>query len=527
MGKTESQQDPVAVEERKQTRRDFVAPADVRWCPGCGDYAILNTIQSLFASLGIPREQFVVVSGIGCSSRFPYYMNTYGFHTIHGRGPAVATGIKLANPDLAVWLITGDGDGLSIGGNHLLHLMRRDVDVKVLLFNNKVYGLTKGQYSPTSDMGMVRKTTPLGSIDQPINPLCFALSSEATFVARTYDTNPKHMASVFRAAAEHHGTAFVEIMQNCVIYNDKVWAPVSARDVRDDKMLVLEEGKPMTFGNDNQYGIRLNGLNPEIVDVGADGVDALGLLVHDEHDVAGSTAYLLARMQPPDFPLPIGVFRAVPRGMTYDRAVEHQIAESIDQFGHRNLQALMMGADYWEVKEGEEGVESFHDEEYERYSLDEELAIMQEQSYEADRYRSDPLFGALRTRINALQVHYGSARVLCVEPDTSIAKAITLMKEHALESLLIVDEHKLRGIITSRDILMKVVLTDMDRETTPITAIMTPRPDVVHEWNTVGDAINKMAIGSFRHLPIVNESDDYGMISVQELLGYVYEQVKT
>ncbi len=248
------------------SRKDFVTPNDVRWCPGCGDYAILNSLQRTLPELGIKREDFVIISGIGCSSRFPYYMQTYGFHTIHGRAPTVATGVKVANPDLSVWLVTGDGDGLSIGGNHLLHLLRRNLNVTVLLFNNRIYGLTKGQYSPTSPEGTKTKTTPTGSIDHPLNPLLFALGAEATFIARTIDNNPKHMVETFKAAHEHQGVSFVEILQNCVIFNDGAWDGVYSKETRDDHLLKLEAGKPLLFGKNNEKGIRLNGLVPEVVD---------------------------------------------------------------------------------------------------------------------------------------------------------------------------------------------------------------------------------------------------------------------
>ena len=243
-------------DEGTLTKKDFVTPNDVRWCPGCGDYAILNAVQRTLPDLGVPKEKFVVVSGIGCSSRFPYYMNTYGFHTIHGRAPTVATGVKVANPDLSVWMITGDGDGLSIGANHLLHLLRRNLDINVLLFNNRIYGLTKGQYSPTSEVGKRTKSTPTGSVDYPVNPLLFALGSEATFIARTTDTDQKHMVETFKAAQAHKGTSFIEVFQNCVIFNNKTFDSVTGRDVRNDQIMFLEEGKPLVYGEGNSKGIK-------------------------------------------------------------------------------------------------------------------------------------------------------------------------------------------------------------------------------------------------------------------------------
>ena len=338
--------------EEPLTKKDFVTPNDVRWCPGCGDYAILNSLQRAFPELGVARENFVVVSGIGCSSRFPYYMNTYGFHTIHGRGPAVATGVKVANPDLSVWLITGDGDGLSIGGNHLLHILRRNVNVNILLFNNRIYGLTKGQYSPTSEVGTRTKSTPMGSVDNPINPLLFALGAEATFIARTYDTNVKHMVDIFKAAHEHQGVSFVEILQNCVIFNDKTWDPVYGRETRDDELLFLEEGQPLLFGKDKDHGIRLNGLTPEKVKVGAGGADMEEILVHDSKHPSALYTQMLAQMAYPELPTPIGVLRRIQRPC-YEVEVSNQIKRAQEKLGRGDIQSLLYTEDCWTVEEGE------------------------------------------------------------------------------------------------------------------------------------------------------------------------------
>jgi 2-oxoglutarate ferredoxin oxidoreductase subunit beta len=328
-------------------RKDFVTPNDVRWCPGCGDYAILNSLQRTFPELGVPRENFVVISGIGCSSRFPYYMNTYGFHTIHGRAPAVATGVKIANPDLSVWIITGDGDGLSIGGNHLMHLLRRNLNCTVLLFNNRIYGLTKGQYSPTSPEGTRTKTTPTGSIDHPINPLLFALGAEATFIARTIDNNPKHMVEVFKAAHEHKGVSFVEIFQNCVIFNDATWDPVYAKENRDEQMLFLETGKPLLFGKDKKKGIRLNGLLPEVVD--ADSVSADELLVHRPDHPSPLYSQILATMGMPELPTPIGVIRRIERP-TYEDLVHEQVDAAKAKRGDLSMKQLLHGNSTWTVE---------------------------------------------------------------------------------------------------------------------------------------------------------------------------------
>jgi 2-oxoglutarate/2-oxoacid ferredoxin oxidoreductase subunit beta len=341
---------PVAPATAALTRKDFVTDNDVRWCPGCGDYAILNSLQRTLPELGVPRENFVVISGIGCSSRFPYYMNTYGFHTIHGRAPAVATGVKLANPDLSVWVVTGDGDGLSIGGNHLLHLLRRNLDVNVLLFNNRIYGLTKGQYSPTSPGGLKTKSTPFGSIDYPVNPLLVALGAEATFVARTVDSNVKHMVETFTAAHRHAGTSFVEILQNCVIFNDGTWDPILARENREDNLLMLEAGKPLRYGKNLSKGIRLNGLEPEVVDLEQEGEAAVStLLIHDPVRNGPLYSQLLARMRHPDFPTPIGVVRSVAKP-TYEHLMTQQTAAAVARFGTPTLEQMMAGSDTWVVE---------------------------------------------------------------------------------------------------------------------------------------------------------------------------------
>jgi len=335
--------------EEKQTKKDFVTPNDVRRCPGCGDYAILNSLQRTLPELGIPKENYVVVSGIGCSSRFPYYMNTYGFHTIHGRAPTVATGVKVANPDLSVWMITGDGDGLSIGGNHLMHTLRRNVDINILLFNNRVYGLTKGQYSPTSPVGTKTKTTPMGSIDNPLNPILFALGAEATFIARTIDTNPKHMMQTFKAAHAHQGVSFVEILQNCVIFNDKTWDPVYGRQNRDDNLLHLQAGEPMVFGKEEKKGIVWNGSQPEIISLGDSTPEEKNVMVHTPDRPGSLYTAMLAEMTFPNFPMPIGVLRKVEKP-TYDAQINQQIDEAIDQRdGKADLQELINGVNTWKV----------------------------------------------------------------------------------------------------------------------------------------------------------------------------------
>jgi 2-oxoglutarate ferredoxin oxidoreductase subunit beta len=333
----------------KLTKGDFVSGQEVRWCPGCGDYAILNNVQKVMPELGIAREKMVFVSGIGCSSRFPYYMNTYGFHGIHGRAPAIATGIKAANPELSVWVITGDGDALSIGGNHFMHAIRRNLDLNYILFNNRIYGLTKGQYSPTSELGKKTKSTPMGVIDYPLNPLSVAIASEATFVARSIDIDVKHLGAMVEAAARHKGVSFLEVYQNCNIFNDGAFDYFVERSVRSDRVLYLEHGRPMIFGKDRNRGIRMNGAHPEVVNLGENGITEDDLLVHDIHLKDPSVAFMLARMEQPDFPQPVGIFRAVERA-TYEDMMTDQITASISKLGPGSLEKLINSGDTWTVE---------------------------------------------------------------------------------------------------------------------------------------------------------------------------------
>ena len=323
---------PENAEVIQLTRKDFVSDQEVRWCPGCGDYSILAQTQKQMPDFGVPKENIVFISGIGCSGRLPYYMNTYGFHTIHGRAPTLATGLKAARPELMVWVITGDGDALSIGGNHVLHSMRRNVDITMVMFNNRIYGLTKGQASPTSEFGKRTKSTPAGTVDTPIQPLTVALAAEASFVARSVDTHTEHLQQTLQRAGLHHGSTFVEVLQNCNIFNDGAWRDFTDREVREDRMLVLEHGKPMIFGKDRDKGIRLRGLHPEVVTIGENGVTEADLLVHDEQAAEPYLALMLSRMFWPDFPVPVGVLRAVPRP-THDQLIEGQISAAIAATG--------------------------------------------------------------------------------------------------------------------------------------------------------------------------------------------------
>ena len=337
-----------SVEVPLTTRKDWSSDQEVRWCPGCGDYSILAAMQMLMPELEVRREDTVFVSGIGCAARFPYYMNTYGMHSIHGRAPAIATGLAMARPDLHVWVVSGDGDALSIGGNHLIHSLRRNVNIKILLFNNQIYGLTKGQYSPTSELGKVTKSTPFGSLDTPFNPLSLALGAEATFVARTHDMDRAHMLDTFRRANAHRGAAFVEIYQNCNVFNDGAFEGITAKEARADMLIELKHGEPIRFGNDNERGVVLNAFGEcEIVEVADVGEDAL--LVHDETRADPALAFALSRLSSsPTMPTPVGVFRSITRP-TYENEVQRQLVNASERQGPGDLAKLIGTGATWEV----------------------------------------------------------------------------------------------------------------------------------------------------------------------------------
>ncbi len=330
------------------TKKDFSSDQEVRWCPGCGDYSVLTALQLMMPDLGVRPENTVFVSGIGCSSRFPYYMNTYGIHSIHGRAPAFATGVAVARPDLDVWVVTGDGDGLSIGGNHLIHALRRNVNFTILLFNNQIYGLTKGQYSPTSEVGKVTKSSPFGSLDYPFNPISVAIGAEASFVARTHDLDRKHMQEVFRRAHEHKGAAFVEIYQNCNVFNDGAFEHITSKDKRPDMLVNLRHGEPIRFGAEQQYGVRLNEYGEAQVVTVAD-VGEGALLVHDETRHDPTVAFALSRLaETPTSPTPMGVLRAVQRP-TYEAEVQTQLGAAQATRGPGDLRALLESGGVWDV----------------------------------------------------------------------------------------------------------------------------------------------------------------------------------
>jgi len=334
----------------KLTAKDFASDQEVRWCPGCGDYSILKQVQTVLPDLGRPKEEFVFVSGIGCSSRFPYYMDTFGMHSIHGRATAIATGLKSSRPDLSVWIVTGDGDSMSIGGNHFIHLLRRNPDVNVLLFNNQIYGLTKGQYSPTSEQGKVTKSSPMGSLDHPFNPIALCLGAEGTFVARTMDRDPKHQQAIIRRGYEHKGTSLIEIYQNCNVFNDGAFEIFTEKSSKKEETLMMEHGKPLVFGENSDKGIKLDGFKPVIVNL--NDVSVNDLWIHDETDMVKAT--IISRFYdnpafPGHFPRPFGVFYVDNNRATYDEQLNAQVAESIEKYGVGDLDKLIAGRETWVV----------------------------------------------------------------------------------------------------------------------------------------------------------------------------------
>jgi 2-oxoglutarate ferredoxin oxidoreductase subunit beta len=336
--------------EGRQTMKDFKSDQEVRWCPGCGDYAILAAVQGFMPQLGLARENIVFVSGIGCSSRFPYYMNTYGMHSIHGRAPAIATGLAASRRDLSVWVVTGDGDALSIGGNHLIHALRRNVNLKILLFNNRIYGLTKGQYSPTSETGKITKSTPMGSLDAPFNPVSLALGAEASFVARTIDSDRAHLTDVLRQAAAHPGTALIEIYQNCNIFNDGAFDALKDRDPAQEAVIRLEHGRPIRFGADNSHGVIRDQATGDLTTVTVTDDNEADILVHDAHAPHPTTAFALSRLADPDtlHHTPIGVLRSVQRPV-YDTQMADQLDHAVETTGKGDLAQLLTGNDTWTV----------------------------------------------------------------------------------------------------------------------------------------------------------------------------------
>lgn len=332
----------------KYVAKDFKSDQEVRWCPGCGDHSVLSSVQRALAELGIPKEKFAFISGIGCSSRFPYYMDTYGFHSIHGRASAIASGVKTANPDLSVWQITGDGDALAIGGNHFIHAIRRNIDINIILFNNEIYGLTKGQYSPTSAKGLVTKTSPFGTIEEPFSVGELVVGAKGKFFARTIDTNVALSTQIYIEAAKHKGTSVIEVLQNCVIFNDGIHDVVTEKEVRDDRTLILKHGQPMLFGKENDKGLILDGLKLRVVKIGENGISAKDILIHDAVEPNPGIHYMLANMRYPDYPVALGVIRAVPAA-TYDRLLEEQIEEIKKLSKIKCMDDLLQSGSTWSV----------------------------------------------------------------------------------------------------------------------------------------------------------------------------------
>ena len=498
----------------KLGRKDFVSDQAVRWCPGCGDYAILAQVQNTMPKLGVAKEDIVFISGIGCSSRFPYYMKTYGMHSIHGRAPTIASGLKIANPDLKVFVVTGDGDGLSIGGNHLLHTFRRNINLNIILFNNRIYGLTKGQYSPTSRQGHISKSSPMGSLENPLNPIALALASDATFIARSIDVDTKHLAATLLDAAEHDGISFIEVYQNCVIFNPTEWVSISNRKIRSEKMIFLEHGKPMIFGKKRDKGIVLDGFTPKVVALGDEyGVD--DLLVHDETSL--QLAYIISNMEFPEYPAPMGVIRRVGK-MTYTDGLMGQVAAAQAKKGVGDLNKLYRDSDLWEIKPSDdvestiigaipEGLtDAYLDE------LDKESAIM--------TAVEDSLIN------ESIATLKPKPPISVIEAD-SLANAIRLMNQHNIGSLLVTDgSGLLTGILTEQDILMRVAGLVDDLGAVYVRDYMTTNPICLTLEDPIAHAIHLMSVRNFRHLPLIDEKyQPVGIISSRDLIHHLQEQI--
>lgn len=503
-----------ATAEIQLTRKDFVSDQTVRWCPGCGDYAILATMQKVLPDIGVPKENIVFISGIGCSSRFPYYMNTYGIHSIHGRAPTLATGLSIANPELSIWVITGDGDGLSIGGNHLIHAMRRNINLNIVLFNNRIYGLTKGQYSPTSRVGLKTKSSPMGSIDQPLNPVAVALAAEATFVARSLDTHTQHLETVFKRAAEHQGVSFIEVYQNCVIFNPNEWGELQDRRGRDDHIIYLEHGMPMIFGKDRDKAIRLNGFRPEVVNV-AD-VAEEEILIHDAS--SKPLALLLSSMEWPQFPAPLGVIRDVLLP-DYTSSLMAQVQTAQGQKGTGDLNELYRNADLWTVGGNNQ----------------DKAKVAGEYSMTLDEEYIDNLDKEEPDRTSLVQDQLTTTTLAALNPKapisvvaaSSLARAVRQMKTHKIGCLLITDaEDKLVGIFTERDLLTKVVGLVDDLTAVTIADYMTVEPYTLNMNLPIANAIHLMAVHGFRHVPLVDdEGHPVGITSFRDVVDYLGQQL--
>lgn len=501
------------------TRRDFVSDQSVRWCPGCGDYAILAQIQKTLPELGVPRENIVFLSGIGCSSRFPYYMNTYGIHSIHGRAPTLATGLKCARPELQIWVTTGDGDALAIGGNHLLHALRRNIDINIVLFNNRIYGLTKGQYSPTSEIGKRTKSSPDGSIENPVNPIGVAIGSEAGFIARTVDSFQEHMAGVLRRAARHTGAALIEVAQNCMIFNDGAWAHLTNPNTKADNVLFLEHGKPMRFGKAMEKGIHLNGFTPEVVNV-AD-VDERALLVHDESATEPTLAYFLSRMGPPDFPTPVGIFRAVEKPV-YDQQLMAQVQAAQESYP-ADLDALYRQSETWAVPAiALEGTKCPLCDHPNLPGADEcELCLASLTQEEASAAEANSRIEQSLREDSVEKLNPAGA--VSVPESATVKTALEVMRGKRIGCVLITNtEGNLIGIFTERDALTRVAGEDLDPADTVVREVMTRDPETVKLEHPLAHAVHLMVVGDLRYLPLVDKDGcPSGIIGSRDLINHI------
>ncbi len=499
---------------------DFASDQDVRWCPGCGDYSILAQMKKMLPGLGIDRDNIVFISGIGCSSRFPYYMNTYGIHSIHGRAPAMATGLKAVRPDLTVFVITGDGDGLSIGGNHLMHVIRRNLDINIVLFNNRIYGLTKGQYSPTSPLGKVTKSTPAGSIDNPLHPLSIAIGCEASFVARSIDVNIKHLGETLLRAAEHHGTSFIEVYQNCNVFNDGAWEYATDRNVKTDNVLELQHGKPLIFGKNRDKGIRLNGMNPEVVELGK-GISEDDLLFHDEKAPEPSLAYLLSRLRYEDgFPEPIGVFRAVDRPK-YDQELNKQVTDAIEKRGRGDLGKLFTSGETWTVTE-----DVVKPPKESAQQAEPEPTVEESSGHPYQKNSRTLLFVEKSLKQDLLSVLAQRQHVVA-HPEAKVGDVLKQLVDQSVGCAVIVDgDEKVVGIFSERDALLKINGDFAKVNGKPVSDYMTKNPETLQAGAKIAFAVQRMDLGGYRHVPIVDADGRLqGVISVRDILNYLTERL--
>lgn len=493
-------------------RKDFTSDQDVRWCPGCGDYAILAQMQKILPELGLPKENIVFISGIGCSSRFPYYMDTYGIHSIHGRAPTLATGLKLARPELTVFVITGDGDSLSIGGNHLIHALRRNIDINIILFNNRIYGLTKGQFSPTSLAGHKTKSSPMGSVEQPLNPISLALAAEATFVARSIDVETKHLQSILRAAAEHKGTSFVEVYQNCNIFNDGAWKYATDPNTKKDNVLILEQGKPMRFGTGANKGIRSKGLSLEVVELGDD-INESDLLVHDANQEDTNLAYALSRLTYPNYPVPIGIFRDVTK-MTYETGLLGQVEAAKAVQGEGDLKELYFSSDIWTVTE--DGTES-------------SPANGRVKQPPFERAFNDMMAGWAEA-LTPVQQSLATIAISELVPnppitcsaDETLAVVVDRLKEANQGCALVCDEKgELAGAFTDRDIL-RVALLVKDLSEVTVGQCMWIKPLALRADLPIARALHAFSVRNQRHLPLCDaDNKPVGVITTNHVVEFI------